>query len=317
MIARREEFLRAGSVRPPVKIAIFDNKEIFVMPTFFLRIKQFTPKHPKAHQNPQNKPNVFLPLPAVKVAHGRTTAVVMYLNYGKNMVLLHHICNMEYTMELKPQGSVSCPIWLIGDSDPKNWVKDLCYVFDDRHPTIHNIWTPIVYAIQKKYCYDKHKMFDDSKIYIDNAIHNPNMRPDKNQLLWDTKTVGKKKAVYLKKNMEKLKNLIETHNPEMIITFGSFAFEFVKRCIGGVAEKTNHWSTKNLKDQFDTSVTNVRKVVPLLVPLLHRSISMGRFVSSHKYFTGTDSKGNKYGNYFEYVSNHLYPKFKDIFLKLN
>ena len=64
-----------------------------------------------------------------------------------------------------------------------------------------------------------------------------------------------------------------------------------------------YWDTKNLGidfrrrlDCFDPDVINV-------FPLLHTSISRGRFYESHNYFSQTED-----GNYFEYAGNLIAEK---------
>jgi hypothetical protein len=132
-------------------------------------------------------------------------------------------------MGLKPQGVETAPIWLIGDSDPEKWRSPcLEFVFDDRHPTIHNIWTPILYKMQKKIYKLKSKIIDDDQFYIRNAIEDASMKPGRNDHNWDAGTVGQVKAEYLKLQMGAMKNLINQHEPKMVITFGAFAFEFIR-----------------------------------------------------------------------------------------
>ena len=43
------------------------------------------------------------------------------------------------------------PIWLIGDSNPKNWENRLSYPLDARHPARHSIWTPVLDAMQDRF----------------------------------------------------------------------------------------------------------------------------------------------------------------------
>lgn len=47
-------------------------------------------------------------------------------------------------------GDLSFPIWLLGDSNPKNWQDRLDTPLDPRHPAVHNIWTPIIDIIQRE-----------------------------------------------------------------------------------------------------------------------------------------------------------------------
>lgn len=197
-------------------------------------------------------------------------------------------------MGLESHGLKESPVWLIGDSDPKNSGSKLKHVFDDRHPVIHNIWTPIIYRIQKKLYREKNKMIEDDDFYVTNAISDPGKRPKENVRSWDTE--------YLEKRMQEIKALINNYNPPMIITFGSFAFEFIRRCEGEEATPYKYWNTEKMHEQFLISIENKKRVIPLL----HRSISMGHFLTSHGIF----SDDNK--NYFKFVSENLYTRMIDI-----
>jgi hypothetical protein len=215
-------------------------------------------------------------------------------------------------MGLKPRGTETSPIWLIGDSDPKNWRHPkMEFVFDDRHPTIHNIWTSIIYKIQKKVYNQESKMIDDEKFYIRNAIEDAGMKPKSKDRLWDDSTIGVAKSNYLASQMNDMKGLINKYEPKMIITFGAFAFEFIRRC----NELTNYpfrkWSVKELRKEFINSINNKK----IIIPLLHRSISMGFFLSSHEQFSHDSIEDNPNGNYFKYVSEKLYQRIIEI-LKL-
>ena len=211
-------------------------------------------------------------------------------------------------MGLKPQGFETSPIWLIGDSDPKNWTPpDLEFVFDDRHPTIHNIWTSIMYKIQKKVYKCKEKLIDDEEFYIRNAIEDSTMKPDQYTHLWND-SIGLDKSNYLKSQMDDIKKIINKNDPKMIITFGAFSFEFIRRCYGLKEYPFRTWSAKKLRKEFINSITNKKKIIPLL----HRSISMGYFLSSHRQFSHDTSVNNINGNYFEYVSERLYIRMIEI-----
>jgi hypothetical protein len=216
-------------------------------------------------------------------------------------------------MALKHQGNEGSKIWLIGDSDPENSGPELEYVFDDRHPTIHNIWTSIIYKIQRIYYKEKSKMIDDDNFFVINAIHDSGKKPGKDVCSWDSNTIGNEKADYIEQSMEKIKNIIKLNEPQMIITFGAFSFEFVRRCEGEKVKRPygGNWNTKELRKQFICSIKEEKKIVPLL----HRSISMGYFLSSHRYFSDANNEYNINGNYFKFVSEYLYQRFVKI-LKL-
>lgn len=199
-------------------------------------------------------------------------------------------------------------IWLLGDSEPDNWKEKLEYPLDDRHPIVHNIWTSIENKIQDKlFDYNKSRM-DTHRLFIRNAVDDSKYKPERNLNNWEEKKE-------LIENIEEYKNLINTYHPKIILSFGAFSFEFCRRCLGEKPKyQYNHWDTKSLGVEFYNRVNseNIESQVKLL-PLLHRSISGGKFLESHKNFCQSDdSNDQKYPNYFEYVAKALFNQIKDL-----
>jgi hypothetical protein len=203
---------------------------------------------------------------------------------------------------LETQGDLESPIWLIGDSDPnnENTLSGMKYVFDEKYPVIHNIWTPIIYRIQKKIYMDKNKILDDIHIYKINAIEDPNKRKNKNHLY---------------EFSQKIKKLIYDNNPKIIITFGFFAYKFIFYSINTPdisdiskfnldlkydKKKYNNSKICYLKDEFEQSIKSEK----IIIPLLHNVVSQ-RFRDAHENFSG------KCENYFDFVADNLW----SIFLK--
>ena len=65
----------------------------------------------------------------------------------------------------------------------------------------------------------------------------------------------------------------------------------------------SYWGAKELGKEFGKRVTAYNNQVINIIPLLHASISRGRFLESHKYFVGEKMK--EFPNYFEYVGNMI------------
>lgn len=189
-------------------------------------------------------------------------------------------------------GDKNFPIWLIGDSNPKNWQDILESPLDPRHPARHSIWTPVLDAIQDRVYRECRKRVDTSSIYIRNAIENPFDKPADNKNIWD-------KSVELTN-----RDLHQTFNqfcPEIVFCFGAFSFEFSRRALDqNPKHPFGYWGAKQLGIEFRQRIQEFDPSKINLFPLLHTSISRGRFFESHNYFT--DQKG---GNYFEYVGNHI------------
>lgn len=198
----------------------------------------------------------------------------------------------------KEIGEKSFPIWILGDSNPKNWESTLEHPFDSRHPIRHNIITSVFDIIQETVFLNNRSRVDTRKIYIRNAIEDSLFKPLSRSVKWSDN---------VNKEIILLRNVINQNNPKMLITFGAFSFEFARRCLEESEEKKyNFWNTENLGVEFfkRTSEFNLQKLN--IIPLLHRSIAGGNFLKSHYLFC---KKTNS--NYFEEVGNIV----ASIFLK--
>ena len=199
------------------------------------------------------------------------------------------------------KGNAGSPIWLIGDSTPKRWENDLEYPLDERHPVIHNIWTPIIYRIQKRIYQEKSIMIDmnNDLFYIRNAVTKVDMKPGNSDKCWQ--------KTDLNEQLMKMKNNINKYDPQMLITFGAFAFEFVRRCSESEfefkKEKYGYWGVKKLRKEFIDAITDKKKIVPLL----HVTISRRSWRKNHINFTNDDK-----GNYFDFTADRLYKRIMEI-----
>ena len=197
-------------------------------------------------------------------------------------------------------GKMTAPIWLIGDSAPKN-AGNVRWPLDVRHPAVHNIWTPIMHNIQKKIYLEKSKIItakDDEIFFIKNAALTIEQKEGTGRKSWGTNTA-------LMKRLESTKNDIEKHNPQLVISFGAFAFEFMRRCYIQDEKKwhnMNNWTTKKLGEAFNE---NIAKNDPL-IPLLHVSIYRYWHICSKVFTADTTTESPLY---FEYVAERLYKRF--------
>lgn len=188
-------------------------------------------------------------------------------------------------------GCKRSPIWLIGDSPPKNWADDLSVPFDSRHPARHNVWTPIVDGIQKRVYRDRRRRFDTSRLYVRNAVPDYRCKDVVVGRNWNG----------LKDETDEFGRLLNEHGPPIVFTFGAFVFEFVRRGRGCKEERAySYWSTKRLGKQFRRSLKHFDPDKVNVIPLLHASIARGRFLVSHRYFTCKED-----GNYFDYVADKV------------
>ena len=184
------------------------------------------------------------------------------------------------------------PIWLLGDSPPKNWVCRLAEPLDSRHPARHNIWTPVLESIQSSIYEEKQKRLCVDDLYIRNAVLDSSEKPHNRSSNW---------CSHLESQTHELNSLLAAHKPRMVISFGNFAFEFARRsrdetpCYGYF-----HWSAKRMGCEFRKRIENFDKKGINLIPLLHVSIARGHFLTCHEHFPPNDEP-----NYFDYVGKKI------------
>ena len=191
----------------------------------------------------------------------------------------------------RDSGSRSFPIWLIGDSSPKNWEADLVDPLDSKHPARHNIWTPILEGIQSHLYASMRKRLRTDDIYIRNAVHRASEKPGGTALEW---------SFDLEAETSELARLLDSHSPKLVLTFGSFAFEFARRSQEETPRPFRYWSTVRLGQEFRRRIVAFAQPDITLIPLLHVSIARRYFLKSHKAFTEMED-----GNYFDYVAREI------------
>ena len=184
------------------------------------------------------------------------------------------------------------PIWLIGDSSPVKWEAHLDEPLDSRHPARHNIWTPILEGIQSHLFSWKRKRLQTDALYTRNAVHHAYEKPGYRAVEWSS---------HLDDETHEMAGLLKHHTPMLVLSFGSFAFEFARRSLDERPHcAPNYWTTIRLGNEFRQRIQAFRPYDVNLLPLLHASIARGHFLKSHNYFT--DIEG---GNYFDYVARKI------------
>ncbi len=192
-------------------------------------------------------------------------------------------------------GNKNFPIWLLGDSNPKNWQDILVSPLDSRHPARHSIWTPVLDVIQDNVFRKNQSRVETSSIYIRNAIENPVNKPLNNNPNWSSG---------LEQVIEEFRQLLYQHRPIIVFCFGAFSFEFIRRALNQNPQYPfGYWGAKNLGAEFRQRIDRFDPNTINALPLLHTSISRGRFIESHNYFTQLEG-----GNYFEFVGNQIADK---------
>jgi len=190
----------------------------------------------------------------------------------------------------RSDGKECAPLWLLGDSNPLEWENKLKVPFDSRHPIRHNIWTSIYDVVQRHVYLQNRQRIKDDAFYIRNAITDSKKKPKAHSLEWDE---------YVNIEIRDLRNLIQKNTPRIIFTFGSFSFEFARRSFERLpAHNFGYWNTKQLGVEFRSQQTSETET--MVIPLLHRSIAGGHFLSGHREFCQIEDM-----NYFEYVGQHI------------
>jgi hypothetical protein len=192
----------------------------------------------------------------------------------------------------KEVGDPLFPIWLLGDSNPKRWADRLETPFDPRHPIRHNIWTSILDEIQDQVYRSRCIRIDTSRMYIRNAVENPDWKPNRFQMSW---------GIDLSTEIIAFRQALSANTPVLVLCFGAFSFEFARRSLDfEPIYPVDHWRTKQLGDAFRERMREFSPSAINPIPLLHRSVAGGRFISSHNQFCGTEG-----GNYFAYVASRI------------
>jgi hypothetical protein len=84
----------------------------------------------------------------------------------------------------RESGSRNFPLWLIGDSNPKNWHEQLSFPLDSRHPARHNIWTPILDIMQDRVYREAGLRIETRELYVRNAIEDASLKPANTASVW-------------------------------------------------------------------------------------------------------------------------------------
>jgi hypothetical protein len=196
-------------------------------------------------------------------------------------------------------GEKTFPIWLLGDSNPKNWEDKLDFPLDPRHPARHSIWTPILDVIQQEVFLVRHTRIDMSNIFVRNAIQKSDHKPKDNIYEWKDVPVANSSIT---QDLVDLRTLTEQYMPKIVFTFGSFAFEFARRSIerADIYHPYRYWNTKLLGQDFRKRIENFEPKNVNILPLLHATIARGRFLESHRDFcAGEDT------NYFSFTGKRI------------
>ena len=177
--------------------------------------------------------------------------------------------------KMKELEEKTSPIWLL---------------FNPKHPAVrHYIWTPVLAVIQDKVYRELRTRIDNSKIFIRNAVSDSKIVPNTLNW-WDSKVATE---------IKQFRTMALEHEPKILISFGAFPFEFVRRVYAIKPEKgPKFWGTANLGDEFGKSIENFDIDKTNIVPLLRRVVASDKFIEDPCYSE----------NYFHYVGTKLAEK---------
>ena len=177
-------------------------------------------------------------------------------------------------------GERSYPIWLL---------------LNPKHPGVRrSIWTPILDEIQDKVYRKIETRIDTTNIFISNAINDSGKVP--NTLNWWATEVAKEIELFRESTLE--------YKPKILISFGAFPFEFVRRVFNITPEKgPKYWSNSNLKSEFERAIENFDINQTNRIPILRQVSASSRFVEDHSHFNRTNIS-----NYFRDVGTKIADK---------
>jgi hypothetical protein len=195
----------------------------------------------------------------------------------------------------KETGDRECEIWLLGDSNPKNWESVLDSPMDPRHPSRHNIWTPVLDVVQDTVFRSCRERVDTGPLYIRNAVENRDDKPGPNLVEWGPPVTHE---------IDDLHQALRQHRPSILLSFGAFSFEFARRSLGEEPSRHySHWNTKRLGEEFGARIRRFDPDRTNLLPLLHATIARGRFIQAHEHFCEQEG-----ADYFQFVGSHIAQK---------
>jgi hypothetical protein len=189
-------------------------------------------------------------------------------------------------------GNPESPLWLLGDSPPAREKQVLAGVpLDRRHPSRHNIWTPICDRIQNAlYSFPERLRLDERKLYIRNAVYD--------QCEWSQPNILADRSC-------ELARLMGLHSPKVVISFGQKSYGLAESAVKLMRSDPHlgfnlESDCEELGKEFCQAINSFDASKINVIPLLHVSIARGNSVAAHRKFTGEPEK-----NYFDFVGDQL------------
>ena len=187
------------------------------------------------------------------------------------------------------QSQLQSPIWLLGDYYSAKWRQELNALLDPRHPSRHDIWTPILNEIQNAVYRPDNLRVDEARICIAYAAESGvGGKPD-----WEfgNPSIKSRIAVYGES--------INANRPRLVLAFGRRAYAFARLATGAKdrCEPTD-WNRKSLGAEFRRSVDDFNPNKVNIFHLLHATTARRQWKEAHREFTGSPTR-----NYFEFTGH--------------
>ena len=161
----------------------------------------------------------------------------------------------------RESGERSYPIWLL---------------VNPKYPAVlHSIWRSVLDVIQDKVYREIQTRIDTTNIYVRSALSDCRIVP--NTLNWWGKEVATE--------IELFREIVFEYTPKILISFGAFPFEFVRRVYEIKPEKgPKSWANTMLIEEFESSMEHFNINKTNRVPLLRRVISSDRFEDQNYFY---------------------------------
>lgn len=177
----------------------------------------------------------------------------------------------------RESGERTFPIWLL---------------FNPKHPVVsHYIWTPVLTEIQDIVYREMHTRINTTDIYFRNVVEDSTKVPK--TVNWWGPQVGAE--------IDRFREIVLEHNPKLLISFGAFPFEFMRRVYDIKPEKgPKSWGNSELGHEFIKSMENFDINNTNRIPLLRHMASSGKYKE--------DRNQDYYENYIHFVGTKIAEK---------
>jgi len=177
----------------------------------------------------------------------------------------------------RDSGNKTYPIWLL---------------INPKYPTvINNIWRHVLDEIQDKVYREIHSRIDTTDIYVRSVVCDCGIVP--NTLNWWGSEVTSEIKLF--------RELLLEYNPKILVTFGGFPYEFVRRVFESKPQKgPKYWSIDIIRDEFKNSIINFEVNKTNVIPLLRKVNSSNQLIEASNSYSRNETE-----RYFHFVGTKI------------